>query len=181
MKTSRAGRFAIAAILPALLATVPARPVPQEALKGRLRPDHGFSDPLGLELAPSPDAAMDIEARVPPGEDPFSPLWAQELLIDQKRQDFPGEDLGQTRIVQMGDPVEDPGPVHSPFGHQEMQMRVEVDPVAGQMDRVIHECVDGGLSIRMTGEKSRTVFEGAGRHAGLELVGDMGLLKSGLS
>jgi CubicO group peptidase (beta-lactamase class C family) len=31
MKTSRAGRFAIAAILPAFLASVPARPVPQEA------------------------------------------------------------------------------------------------------------------------------------------------------
>lgn len=54
-------------------------------------------------------------------------------------------------------------------------------PVAGQMDRVIHECVDGELFVQMTDEKNRTVFEGFGRHAGLELVGDMDLLKSGLS
>lgn len=51
-------------------------------------------------------------------------------------------------------------------------------PVAGKMDRVIHECVDGELSVRMTDENNRTVFEGTGRHAGLELVGDMNLLMS---
>jgi hypothetical protein len=30
--------------------------------------------------------------------------------------------------------VEDPGPVHAAFGHQEMQMRVEVDSVAEGLD-----------------------------------------------
>jgi len=30
--------------------------------------------------------------------------------------------------------VEDPGPVHAALGHQEMQVRVEVDPIAEGLD-----------------------------------------------
>ena len=34
----------------------------------------------------------------------------------------------------MGDPVEDPGAVDASLGHLEMQMRVEVDPIAEGLD-----------------------------------------------
>jgi len=34
----------------------------------------------------------------------------------------------------MGDPVKDPHPVHPAFRHQEMQVQVEVDPIAEGLD-----------------------------------------------
>jgi len=40
-----------------------------EAFQGQQRPDHVFSHPLGLGLCLGPDAAVDIETRVPPGKE----------------------------------------------------------------------------------------------------------------
>lgn len=63
------------------------------------------------------------------------PFQKQETVqADKKRQDLPAEDLCQPRVVQPRKPVEDPRPVHSPFGHQEMQVRVKVDPVPEGLD-----------------------------------------------
>jgi len=38
------------------------------------------------------------------------------------------------RLVQTREPVEDPRPVHAALGQQEMQVRVEVDPVPEGLD-----------------------------------------------
>jgi hypothetical protein len=77
---------------------------------------------------------VDVETGVPPGEDPLSPLRAQEPLADKKRQDLPAEDLGQPGVVQTRKPVEDPRPVHAALGQQEMQVWVEVDPIPEGLD-----------------------------------------------
>ena len=106
----------------------------RQVVQGQDRPDHVLPDPLGLGLGPGPHPAMDIESRVPPGKDPLGPLRAQELLTDQKPQDFPGENLGQPHVIQSRDPMENPSPVHSPFGHQEMQVGMKVDPVPEGLD-----------------------------------------------
>ena len=69
----------------------------QETIQRQDGPDHIFPDPLGLELGPDPDPAVDVESRVPPRKDPLGPFVAEEPLADQKRQDLPAEDLGQAR------------------------------------------------------------------------------------
>lgn len=50
-------------------------------------------------------------------------------------------------------------------------------PVAGEMDRVIHESIDAELMVTLLDRKGNTLYNGIGRNAGLELVGDMALLK----
>jgi hypothetical protein len=49
---------------------------------------------------------------------------------DKKRQDLPRKEFGEPRVVQARNPVEDPGPIHPDLGHQELQVRVKVDPVS---------------------------------------------------
>ncbi len=50
-------------------------------------------------------------------------------------------------------------------------------PVKGQMDRVIHECVDSSIRIRLTNRREKVIFEGTGSNAGLEMIGDTSLLR----
>ncbi len=101
-----------------------------QSIQGQEGPDHVLADPLGLGLGPGPDPAVDVEAGVTPGENALRPLRAEQPLGDQQPEHFPGEDLGQPRVVDPGDLVEGPGLVHSALGHQEMEMRVKIDPVA---------------------------------------------------
>jgi hypothetical protein len=70
-----------------------------ETFQGQQRPDHVFSDPLGLFLCLDPDPAVDIEPRVSPGEKAFRPFGAEELLEDKIDQDLAGEEPGQPRDV----------------------------------------------------------------------------------
>jgi hypothetical protein len=51
---------------------------------------------------------------------------AEEPFADQEPEDLPAENLGQPRVVQTRQPVEDPRPVDTALGQQEMQVRVEV-------------------------------------------------------
>lgn len=46
-------------------------------------------------------------------------------------------------------------------------------PVKGQMDRKIAESLDANLTVRLSEQKGALIFEGAGEHAGLEIVGDV--------
>jgi tocopherol cyclase len=50
-------------------------------------------------------------------------------------------------------------------------------PVAGEMDRVIHESIDAELLVTLLDRKGNTLYNGVGKNAGLELVGDLNLLK----
>ncbi|MFO7998968.1 MAG: tocopherol cyclase family protein [Bacteroidales bacterium] len=50
-------------------------------------------------------------------------------------------------------------------------------PVLGTMQRVIHESIDSVIRIKLTTTGGRVVFEGQGKNAGLELVGDTESLK----
>ena len=45
-------------------------------------------------------------------------------------------------------------------------------PVEGEMQRLIHESLDAELDVRLTDKKGYLLFEGTGRNAGLEVVGD---------
>jgi tocopherol cyclase len=49
-------------------------------------------------------------------------------------------------------------------------------PQSGEMDRVIHESINAELYIKLFDKQGKLVFEGTGRNAGLELVGEMQLL-----
>jgi hypothetical protein len=44
---------------------------------------------------------------VPPGKQTLGPFRAQQLLVDEKFQDLPGEDLVQPRVVKRAHPLED--------------------------------------------------------------------------
>jgi len=94
-----------------------------------------LADSLGLWPGLGPHQTVDIEARMPPGENPLSPLWAEKLLPDKKRQDRSAEQLGQSRVIQAGDLMEDAAVIHSALGHQEMEVRVKVDPIPKGLDR----------------------------------------------
>lgn len=50
-------------------------------------------------------------------------------------------------------------------------------PVLGNMDRVIHESIDAEILLEVSDTKGNPVFNGRGNHAGLEMVGDLQLLK----
>jgi hypothetical protein len=77
---------------------------------------------------------VNIEAGVRPGENPLRPVRAQQLLSDEHRQDLPGEELRQPRVVDPRDRLEIARCVHPPFGHQEVEVRVEIDPVPKSLD-----------------------------------------------
>ena len=102
----------------------------RQPLQGQDRAEHVLSDPLGLGLGFGPDQAVDIEAGVRPGKNPLRPLGTQQLPADEKRQDLAGEDLGQARVVDPGDPMEDTRLVHPTLRHQKMEVDVKIDPVA---------------------------------------------------
>jgi len=70
---------------------------------------------------------VDVEAGVRPGENALSPFRAQQLLADKHRQDLAGEDLGQPRVVDPRDLMEDARFVHATLGHQEMEVDVQID------------------------------------------------------
>jgi len=107
-----------------------------EAFQGKKRPDHILAHPLGLALSLSSHQAMDRETRVPPGKQPFRPFRAEKLLPNEERQDLPGEELSQPRVIDQSDLVEGTRLIHSSLGHQEMKVGVKVNPVA--------KCLDGG-------------------------------------
>ena len=74
--------------LPApVVADLPLTVQEQEPLQGQHRPDHIFSDPLGLGPGLHPDPAVNIETRMAPGEDPSGPFGAEEPFADQKPED----------------------------------------------------------------------------------------------
>ncbi|MBE0662926.1 MAG: hypothetical protein IH597_10710 [Bacteroidales bacterium] len=50
-------------------------------------------------------------------------------------------------------------------------------PMAGEMDRVIHESINAELMVTLLDRKGNTLYDGKGRNAGLELVGEISLLK----
>ena len=50
-------------------------------------------------------------------------------------------------------------------------------PVAGNMQRVIHESIDASITLKLTDRHGQILFEGTGRNAGLELVGDLQSLR----
>jgi len=51
-------------------------------------------------------------------------------------------------------------------------------PRQGQMNRVIHENLNASLHIAVRTKNDTLIFEGTGRHAGLEMIGDVTRLRS---
>ncbi len=51
-------------------------------------------------------------------------------------------------------------------------------PQQGQMNRVIHENLNASLHIAVRHKSGSLLFEGTGRHAGLEMIGDVTRLRS---
>ena len=60
----------------------------REPLERKKRPDHVLSHPLGLDASLGPHPAVDVETRMPPGENALGPFGAQKLLADKIGQDL---------------------------------------------------------------------------------------------
>jgi hypothetical protein len=95
-----------------------------------------------------------------PGADASGPFGAQKLPhADQKLQHLAGEDFGEPRVVEAGDPVEDAGLVRPTLGRLEMEVRVEVEPVAerldGSDDAGDRGAAGDGLTISLWGPQRR--------------------------
>ncbi|MDA3816145.1 MAG: hypothetical protein PF486_02135 [Prolixibacteraceae bacterium] len=45
------------------------------------------------------------------------------------------------------------------------------------MERVIHESITAAINVRVTYNDGSLLFEGSGKHAGMEMVGNLDLLK----
>ena len=73
--------------------------------------------------------AVDIESGVSPGEKAVRPFGAEELPGDGGSQDLAGEEFRQPGVVVPGDFVEEARLIHSTLGHQELEVRVTIDPV----------------------------------------------------
>jgi len=93
------------------------------------------------------------------------PIRAEQSPVDEKLEHLPGEDFGQPRVVQTRQPSEDPGPVHSALGQQQMLAWGEVNPVPkvwtattvwqdGQKPRVLQENVNR-CSLWQSGQRIR--------------------------
>jgi tocopherol cyclase len=50
-------------------------------------------------------------------------------------------------------------------------------PVLGSMDRVIHESIDAELHVQLKDTDGKILFDGKGVNSGLEMIGDLELLK----
>lgn len=49
-------------------------------------------------------------------------------------------------------------------------------PVSGNMERVIHESIDSSIEVKLLNHQGKHLFSGTGTNAGLEMVGDTGIL-----
>jgi hypothetical protein len=96
-------------------------------------------------------------------------LRTQQFLADKYGQDLVGEELGQPRVVDPGNLVESPGLVHSALGHQEMQMGVEIDPVA--------KCLNGrdDSGPKLTPRDSREITDEGAKSRAAELPQELTL------
>jgi hypothetical protein len=70
-----------------------------ETLQGQKRPNHVLSDPLGLVVNLGPDAAVDIEPGMSPGEKALCPFGVQELFMDEKPEGRAAEIPQQPPVV----------------------------------------------------------------------------------
>jgi len=73
---------------------------------------------------------------MPPGKNSFCPFGAQELLADKIGKNLAAEELRQSRVIDPGDLMEEAHIVHPALGHQEMEVRMHIDPV-GVGDRLL--------------------------------------------
>ena len=92
----------------------------------------------GNDLHPAPafgpDQAVDVEAGVRPRKQPLCPIRAEKLPADEKVQHLAGEDLGETRVVDPRDLMEDARLVQAALGHQKMEVHMKIDPVPKGLD-----------------------------------------------
>jgi len=80
-------------------------------------------------------------------------VWRQERILT-------AEELRQARVVGPGDFLEEARPVHPAFGHQEMQVRVGIDPVAEGLNgkSSTHPCPQNNLCFHPWHRASFTQF-----------------------
>src|SRR4030042_2763087 len=81
------------------------------------------------------------------------------FIVDQKSKNLAGKELGQSRIVEAWDLVEEARLVHPAFGHQKMEVRVGIDPVPeglnGRDDSGHQLAPRDNLAITSQGAESR--------------------------
>ncbi len=89
-----------------------------------------MADSLCLAFGLSPDLTVDVEACVTPAEDLLDKGKADELFPQQQGKDLMGEDLLECLLMETTDTVKSTIRGCASFGHQDMDMRMEVDAIA---------------------------------------------------
>ncbi len=97
-----------------------------EAFQGKKRPNHVFPHSLGLFPGLGFDLAVDREARVAPAGDFLHQGLRDELMAEEKSEDFAGEELGQQAFLKLSQMRKLAFGVFPSFGHQEVGMGVEI-------------------------------------------------------
>ncbi len=130
----------------------------RQAIQGQDRPDHVLPRSLSFRLRLGPDQAVDVEAAVPPGENPPGPLQSQQSSVHKKLEHLTGEERGQPVVVDAGDLVEDAGLVHSALGHQEMEGGMEIYPGSKFLDGGDHSGhqLSLGHNFKITDERAES-------------------------
>jgi hypothetical protein len=108
-------------------------------LKGQLEmADHVFADSLCLDLGLRPDLAVDVETCVALVEDLLDQEKADEFFPQKQGENLMGEDFLDHLVMVARDTVESAIWRCASFGHQDMDIGMEVDTVAESLDHSYH-------------------------------------------
>jgi len=102
------------------------------------RPDHVLADSLCIAFALCPDFAVDVEACMAPVEDLLHQRKADELFPQEHGEDLMGEDFLDDLVMETTDMVKSTIQGCASFGHQDVDMGMEVDAAAEGLDHGHH-------------------------------------------
>ncbi|MEX0980958.1 MAG: tocopherol cyclase family protein [Bacteroidales bacterium] len=151
--------------------------------KGYIEKDWGGSMPSDWiwmqcnHFIDAPEASMMISiARIPWLNGHF-PGFLSFVKVGEEVYRFATYNNSKISSIRVGDST-----VRLQLTNRRNSIEVEVErnttgqlkaPVKGQMERKIAESLDARINIRLTGKNGGKIFEGAGEHTGLEIVGDV--------
>ena len=112
--------------------------IEEKPLERKQWPDHIFADSLCFACALSPDFTVDIETSMAPVEDLLYQRESDEFFPQKQGENLMGEDFLDHLVMVAGDTEESAIWRWASFGHQDMDMGMEVDTVAESLDHSYH-------------------------------------------
>jgi hypothetical protein len=112
--------------------------IEEKPLERKQRPDHVFADSLCFACALSPDFTVDIETSMAPVEDLLYQRESDEFFPQKQGENLMGEDFLECLVMEAKDAMEDTIRGCASFGHQTVNMGMEVDAVAKSLYHSYH-------------------------------------------